>query len=50
MRCLRYSDLYDWLVPSAFVNGHAPVKWQMMWDGCCTDKFLPSFETLGIVN
>jgi glutamate synthase domain-containing protein 2 len=50
MRCLRYSDLYDWLVPGAFINGHAPVKWQLMWDGCCTDKFLPSFETLGIVH
>lgn len=47
VRCLRYSDLYDWLLPSSLVSNQAPVKWQMMWDGCSSSAFLPSFETIG---
>ncbi len=48
--CLRYSELYEWLLPHALLNGNAPVKWQMMWDGCSTDKFCESFETFSRVS
>ena len=50
VKCLRYSELYDWLQPGSLISGQAPVKWQMMWDGCSTERFLPSFETLGSVQ
>jgi glutamate synthase domain-containing protein 2 len=50
MRSLRYSDLYDWIAPGSLVAGQAPVRWQMMWDGCTASAFCPSFETLGNVG
>ncbi len=50
VRCMRYSDLYDWIAPGSLTDNTAPVRWQMMWDGCSTDKFAPSFETLGNVG
>ncbi len=50
VRCLRYSELYEWLAPGAFVTGQAPVKWQMMWDGSSPHRFCESFETIGRVS
>ncbi|HXH60106.1 MAG TPA: FMN-binding glutamate synthase family protein [Fimbriimonadaceae bacterium] len=46
-RCLRYSELYEWLTPGCLTDGTAPTKWQMMWNQASIDQFCPSFEAIG---
>jgi glutamate synthase domain-containing protein 2 len=45
VRCLRYSELYEWLQPSALIEGTAPLKWQAMWSSASSDQFLPAPAT-----
>lgn len=43
----RYSEIFEWLEPGGLVSGHAPLRWQVMWDMANTDRFSESFETIG---
>ncbi|MCH7904312.1 MAG: FMN-binding glutamate synthase family protein [Armatimonadetes bacterium] len=49
-RCLRYSELYEWIARGALAAGSGPQTWQAMWDYAKTDRFCHPPEVVGSVH